>query len=793
MADDDVPQHVNFIDTSRYWYHDYKNNGGGGDGPQTMPGSDDEVNAAEDFDHRVAVGKAMRMSYISEKTSESQGQAAEYEGTKVLMKIRRIFRNINFNFLYIFIHFLHGFVHDLKSDIWQLYDVSSKGNKLPRIIRDWFRNKKDQAEKLACAGVQKRKNGTYRLPDFGISGYKYLVCALHLLPTKHDLAYHTVVLYLVMLLSFFRFSVAWLLFVFALVEGYQVYETAKRTICEAFDLTIQGRVNPAYILNPEVETVGFVNVLINRLWHSCFRGFIKKDVKKAFNLLMSIKEDEREGLSVFFNQWQPRILELDIGELVPKIVGVKSYSSAANATLLNSNDDDLSVDVGIQLHLQTRVMIALNENLSFGIHKLQLDSPMRFRFIPLLRDKKLFGQIHISFLTKPIIDYDFSGLLGVFSLAMIKPVVLYFAQEAIKYVIHPHKFVIPNPYVDNYKDHVLTPSKPLGLLRVKLMEGSRLKPHNMPICCVLVAQSDPYVVLELGPKSEKTPVIRKNRNPEWNHVCEFPITRLDEEFRELKLKVYDFKWGFWQDDDPLGFTTISVDEAVKRNKVDEWYRLGDGGNATLHVFIQYVQLEKETMKFYKSPAIPADPRVSQAILVILLYEVQMSQLCRPMMVFQVSGRPPATSTPGQLSENWEFAEEFIFPIHNARTDKVTISLVDYETRTSAAAASGRVFESMKDFIAEAEDPQPIQEYQREKHHVLSERTLDVEGTDGFSGFKQQINLESGEGGIFNVLLIGRLHYLKNQTYKEHVATQAGDGSVATQATSPVTNRVVTKK
>jgi hypothetical protein len=55
---------------------------------------------------------------------------------------------------------------------------------------------------------------------------------------------------------------------------------------------------------------------------------------------------------------------------------------------------------------------------------------------------------------------------------------------------------------------------------------------------------------------------------------------------------------------------------------------------------------------------PEDPRMSQAIIGILLYEVDLSSSHAPIVVFNLtSASAPVTSTHGSNpSKNWEFAQ-----------------------------------------------------------------------------------------------------------------------------------------
>ncbi len=744
------PPQVNVIETQRLWYHressstdDVKSSNMSaeivGDLPETevRPGV---ARVVAYFTRKIAEGhrRSRKQARRNRRAQKATARDSSRNGDPSQGRLKNA----------------GDILEEIKAEI-----KSMEFSKIPGNFLNAARSEMRSAKTLARRRIKKHKDGRYTLPQYGITGYPKVVYLLKTLP-HNNLAYHTVVLIVIMILSFFRFCVAWLIFVYIVIEGYQIYMMSRKLVCEKLNLPNHDPVDPAFILNPEIETVGWMNKLIKGLWTTCLRSFAKRDLKRAINRILR-KKSKKFKENKYLKYLKPKILELDIGEYSPQITGLKTYASEIN--LLNSSDESLTLDIGVIMHLKPRILVSINNNFSFGIHEVQLDAPMRFRFVPLLRDKTFFGQVQFSFLLPPVLNFQFSGVFGCLCLSMIKPIILNSIQEAFKYVLHPHKLVIPNPLVDDFRNHTLAISKPIGLLRVNLKEGAHLKPGDMPVCCVFIAQSDPYVVLRLGPKAEKTPVIKKNLMPNWNHICEFPVTDLDVKYRELKLNVLDFDWGFWTDDDPLGFTTISVAEIVRRKQVDEWYRLGEGGDGTLHLLVQYVPLEVD--KIPENPRIPADPRVSQGVLVILLYEVQMSHLCKPMIVFEVSGRPPSTSSPGQLSENWEFAEEFIFPIHNVKTDKMTISLVDYEAKVTVRAVTGRMCQSVKDFIASSDDPQSIKEYQRERHYLLGEKTMDLEGHDGFTGFKQQINLESGEGGIYHVILIGRLHYLRNQEYK----------------------------
>ena len=123
----------------------------------------------------------------------------------------------------------------------------------------------------------------------------------------------------------------------------------------------------------------------------------------------------------------------------------------------------------------------------------------------------------------------------------------------------------------------------------------------------------------------------------------------------------------------------------------------------------------------------------------------------PMVVLEVSGRKPACTSVGQLSESWEFNEEFFFPVNNVETDKITISLVNHGANIQG---SKRFLKAVGKIVVDTEVPKFSDDYVREKHLHLAETVLDI---NGFNGSKEEIDLH--HCGSYRVVLIGKLYHL----------------------------------
>jgi hypothetical protein len=604
---------------------------------------------------------------------------------------------------------------------------------------------------------------------------------LDLLFPGSKLLYYAVIGIIICITAHCKISITWALLMWVLLEGFALGRLLKRMVTKATGFPYNQEVDRAFVLDPECETVAWMNDVTKCLWDKCLRGFFRTSLKACLNELLKRKFStwSRHAL---WRSFVPQVTYLELGEKPPWVTAMKAYVSESN--LFSYCLESATLDFGIVCAIQCNLQASIAYIFRIGIRELMVNAPFRLRMIPLLRcvswpfhsrsehdllyncgslpprDEALFGQIQLSFLSMPNIFYHTYGLAGVMAFPFIRPLCLGSLKQVASFLIYPLKLVLPNPLVEAFKDHTIFPVSPWGILRVRVVEALDLPDvGNLGKCPFKV---DPYVILKLGPQAEKSSVMHKDSRPQWNEIFEFTVTEQDYRHRELKVYVLDFEWGFWTDDHAIGFTSVSVKNAVKTKKSDQWYVLGQGIQGRIRLQISYVPIMLNTPPVIPL-TVPRNPRESQAILEVLAFEVRTSHLCKPMLVFQASGRKAVTTSHGQLSNNWEFAEEFYIPIHDVDKDTLTISLVDYEAKRSVKAVTQKVCKTMKNFIAESDDPQVVKPYSRGSNYLLGEIILDLQD---FTGQRQQIELHSDVGGIYKIIVIGRLYFLTSNIHEE---------------------------
>ena len=196
---------------------------------------------------------------------------------------------------------------------------------------------------------------------------------------------------------------------------------------------------------------------------------------------------------------------------------------------------------------------------------------------------------------------------------------------------------------------------------------------------------------------------------------------------------------------------------IDNGTLDHWYKLVDGVDGVVHLRAAYIPITQR-LRGHQRLVVPRNPVESHAIVVILIYDIAMSHHCEPIVVFEVSGREPVITSPGHLSQNWEYVEEFYVPVNNIAKDKVTISMMDYQQgRDNLIWRTGRTIKAVSRFIAESSQSQKAPTFDRSHHRLLGETTVPF---SAFTGLRQLIPLRSEKGGTYDITLIGRVFPLK---------------------------------
>ncbi len=577
---------------------------------------------------------------------------------------------------------------------------------------------------------------------------------INLLFLDSALIHHSLVAFGLCSSAWLGMSVAWSFLIWLALDGAFVLMLSEKEVSMLYGIpTMPAGHEPTFaMVNQRSETVAWFNFAVSLLW-SRLREFIEDDVRNTINKLIKKKLKEwKEGF--LLQHLIPSVQELNIGGAAPWITSIQSYSKEAD--YVNSSNPSITVDFGIGIHLKTSFSLNVSRFFPMRLEEFKMSLPLRVRFSPLLRDRQAFGQIHLSLLHEPTFDYQTRGYLLFLSFPFIKHAIRSVIRKALRTILYPRKIRIPNPSINNFQDHMVLPTRPLGTLRLNIIEGDEMKPTNYPNHCTCLANGEPYVVAQLGPTAVQTPVIHANLSPKWNFRHEFPITHQDFVYRQFKLIAKDFDWGFWNPDDDIGFTMLSVKKVVEKRFIQGWYWLcSHGGGGALHVSLEFIPIME---KLPPKLALMNNPDVfkSQAILSILVHEVDMEYPLVPMIVLDLSGRETVTTSPGYLAENWEFMEEFLLPVQDVELDKIMITLVDYGARVS-------FFQKMSKFVAnflkESEEPQMVRKFNRDNHFAVGSTTLYL--LSDITGHRQKIVLHTRKGVECKVILTAQLYYLDN--------------------------------
>ena len=111
-------------------------------------------------------------------------------------------------------------------------------------------------------------------------------------------------------------------------------------------------------------------------------------------------------------------------------------------------------------------------------------------------------------------------------------------------------------------------------LELQVIEAKNLVPRDA------TGKSDPYVVIEYGPRKEVTEVQFKTIAPTWSEYYEFE-ERWESKYRFLSLRVYDY--DATNNDDPMGDVVIPLDGVHLDTHLDLWVPLNNVESGEMHI------------------------------------------------------------------------------------------------------------------------------------------------------------------------------------------------------------------
>jgi Synaptotagmin-like mitochondrial-lipid-binding domain/C2 domain len=386
------------------------------------------------------------------------------------------------------------------------------------------------------------------------------------------------------------FSVLWLVLPIAawIHDSYRVRE--KREIADGIELRrlmdddnyareLLGDNAPAWLRNPDSHKVPWLNNAIEQWW-----PFLREAIEKLISEVLTDALDANRP-SVISTLSVERVF---FGSRAPLVSGVRTYRMEEELRqllfdidiLLNGDDMDVMLAVG---YSAASAKIQLT-NMSFS-------GTLRIMLEPLMKSLPGFGAISISFVQKPILDFDLSALkVNIMNL----PGVSTWVSDAIKdgisaSMVWPKKLVIPVTEIDDEIMTDLGHSRPKGLLRGVVVEAKDL------INVERFGESDPFCVISLCTGSadtadlaneastHQTRVKTSTLNPVWKEQFEFLVT--DKNAQVVHVHVFDHE----RVGSPraMGHCSIAVCDLPRAVCVDRWYPI-EQGNGALHLILEWV-------------------------------------------------------------------------------------------------------------------------------------------------------------------------------------------------------------
>ncbi|XP_067308641.1 extended synaptotagmin-2 isoform X3 [Pseudorasbora parva] len=481
-------------------------------------------------------------------------------------------------------------------------------------------------------------------------------------------------------LGYLEFSFSWVLVVLAALfwlrrnQGNQGTRFARVSQALAFleqeervvRQTVRSSELPPWVHFPDVERVEWLNKTVHQMW-----PYICQFVDKIFRETI---EPAVQGANAHLSTFT--FSKIDMGDKPLRVDGVKVYTE-------NVDKRQIIMDLQISFVGNTEIDVDIKKYYCrAGIKSIQLNGVLRVIMDPLLGDMPLIGALSVFFLQKPFLDINWTGLTNMLDIPGINGLCDGIIQDIIySYLVLPNKLNIP--LVDDAQISRLRFPMPKGVLRIHFLEAQDLVGKDTFLGGMIKGKSDPYGVIQLGNQLFRSKVIKESLNPKWNEVYEAFV--YDNSGQNVEIELYDEDTD---KDDFLGSLSLSVDELLKEQKVDEWFSLNDIAKGRLHLKIEWLSLHPtpdkldEVLSSIKADKGQANDGLSSALLLVLLDSAKnlptgkkVTSVPSPFVQFTVGHKSFESKTRFKTNEPvWE--EAFAFLIHNPKCQELEVEVKD---------------------------------------------------------------------------------------------------------------------
>uniref|UniRef100_A0A670YIU2 Extended synaptotagmin-1 n=1 Tax=Pseudonaja textilis TaxID=8673 RepID=A0A670YIU2_PSETE len=257
-----------------------------------------------------------------------------------------------------------------------------------------------------------------------------------------------------------------------------------------------------------------------------------------------------------------------------------------------------------------------------GVKGMQLHGMLRVILEPLIGDVPIVGALTLFFIRRPALDINWTGMTNLLDIPGLSSLSDTMIMDSIaSFLVLPNRLLIPL-IPDLHEAAELRCPVPRGIVRVYLIEAKNVQSKDKYIKGMIEGKSDPYAVVRVGTQVFTSKVIDENLNPKWNEMYEFIVHEVPGQ--ELEVELFDKDPD---QDDFLGRMKLDFGEVFRARVLEEWFPLQDGGQARVHLRLEWHTLMSDVSKldqvlqWNKTISSKPDPP-SAAILVIYLDRAQ---------------------------------------------------------------------------------------------------------------------------------------------------------------------------
>lgn len=384
-------------------------------------------------------------------------------------------------------------------------------------------------------------------------------------------------------------------------------QLGKRKSIEELEAWYGG--GPDSVVKADLSSLDWLNFAVSKLWpyidktlHSVIKDQVEPALKEALPAALK---------GAYF-------VKCDLGKSLPRLGPVHVYEKT------RQEHSGIQMDVGLNWTCDADIELYLVAGMKLGIKSLTVAGEVSLILRPLMDTLPIVGGMQISMISPPSIQWDFVGVANVVDLPVIQGAVRNVVMKLIcEQLVLPNRLFIH--WVHGREAEIDVTSmqfpRPEAILRLCVCEARGLDAKDWHLFSK--ATSDPYVIVNVGARSYKTPTHKATLTPVWGDRgwADFFIFNP----RQLvKLEVFD------EDlmpncDDSIGTLAVTIRDLVEKNRWHTIYSRAEEGEAKrrrageVRLEVEVLELDASRSCLQKPPAVRGGAATARAFLSVQIW------------------------------------------------------------------------------------------------------------------------------------------------------------------------------